>query len=135
MKGILADANITGHVGLLVARMQAEPWKLFWDHLQLRYVLFSEVGLASETPDEIVWRTCQAEELYLITDNRTRAGQESLEACIRAYNTPTSLPVFTISNARRFRQSREFADRVAESLFQYLVQGENILGTGRLYLP
>ena len=37
MKGILADINIQGYVDLLVVLMQAEPWKLFWDHLNLRY--------------------------------------------------------------------------------------------------
>lgn len=44
MKGILADINIQGHVDLLVKLMQAEPWKLFWEHLNLGYFRFAGVG-------------------------------------------------------------------------------------------
>ena len=47
MKGIIADINIQGHVDLLVVLMQAEPWKLFWDYLHVRYVHFTDVGLLS----------------------------------------------------------------------------------------
>ena len=72
MKGILADVNIQGHVDLLVILMQAEPWKLFWDYLQLPYLHFADVGLAPNTPDSLVWETCQREELVLVTDNRNR---------------------------------------------------------------
>jgi predicted nuclease of predicted toxin-antitoxin system len=135
VKGILADANITGYMDLLVARMQGEPWKLFWNHLRLRYVHFSDVGLAVDAPDELIWQTCQNNDLYLITDNRNEAGSNSLEATIRAHNTPTSLPVFTIADVQRIRHSREYADQVIETLLEYLMQEDNILGTSRLYLP
>ena len=54
MKGLLADVNIQGHVDLLVARMQAEPWKLFWDYLGVRCYHFSAVGLAPSAPDSLV---------------------------------------------------------------------------------
>lgn len=50
MKGILADINIQGQVDLLVAQMQAEPWKLYWDDLGLEYHHFSDVGLALSAP-------------------------------------------------------------------------------------
>ncbi len=135
MKGILADANITGYVDVVIALMQAEPWKLFWDHLQVRYVQFSDVGLSPEASDELVWRNCQNNGLYLITDNRNKAGADSLESTIRDHNTPTSLPVFTISDVQRIRHSRQYAGQVVESLLEYLMQEENILGTGRLYVP
>ena len=55
MKGILADVNIQGHVDLLVALMQAEPWKLFWEYLQLPYLHFPDTGLALDAPDSLVW--------------------------------------------------------------------------------
>ena len=135
MKGILADANIKGFVDLLVAQMQGPSWKLFWNHLQLRYVQFSDLGLAIDSPDNLVWEVCQKNDLYLITDNRNKAGADSLEATIRINNTPTSLPVFTIADVQRLRRDREFANQVIEGLFEYLMQEDNILGTGRLYLP
>ena len=69
VKGIMADANIQGQVDLLVALMQAEPWKLFWDHLQLQHVQFADVGLLADSLDSLGWETCQKEQLVLITDN------------------------------------------------------------------
>jgi hypothetical protein len=77
VKGILADANIQGQVDALVERMQAEPWELFWHHLQLTYKRFEDVGLAHSDSDLLVWQACQREELVLITDNRNLASPES----------------------------------------------------------
>ena len=51
MKGILADVNIQGQVDFLVVLMQAEPWKLFWEHLRIPYLHFPDVGLALDTLD------------------------------------------------------------------------------------
>ena len=135
MKGILADVNIQGYVDLLVAMLRAEPWKIFWDHLQLAYVVFADIGLAPESPDLLVWKTCQERELLLITDNRNKDDADSLEATIREENTPRSLPVFTIADVPHLRHSREYADRIIESFLIYVLQGDNIRGTGRLYLP
>jgi hypothetical protein len=135
VKGILADANIKGYIDLLVALMQHEPWELFWDHLQLRYVQFSDFGLSVDSPDETVWLACQKNNLYLITDNRNKKAAGSLEITIQSQNTPASLPVFTIASVQRIRHSREYAEKIVESLFEYLFQGDNIRGTGRLYLP
>jgi len=43
VKGILADVNIQGQVDFLVVLMQAEPWKLFWEHLRIPYLHFPDV--------------------------------------------------------------------------------------------
>jgi hypothetical protein len=122
VKGILADINIQGHVDLLVVLMQAEPWKLFWDHLNLQYVHFADVGLAPDALDSLVWETAQKEELVLITNNRNKDDVDSLEAMIQTRNTPTSLPVFTIANVPHLRASREYADRVIERLLDSLLR-------------
>lgn len=135
MKGIIADVNIQGYVDFLVVLMQAEPWKLFWDHLQLRYARFADVGLLSESLDSLVWETCQREELVLITDNRNKKDSDSLEATIQTRNTPTSLPVFTIANVPLVRKSREYADRIIDKLLDSLLRIDALRGTGRLYLP
>ena len=135
MKGILADVNIQGHVDSLVHLMQAEPWKLFWDHVQLPYLHFADVGLDHDSPDALVWQTCQQREWVLITDNRNQKSHESLEATIRSQNAPTSLPVFTIANVPHLRQSRAYADRVIDKLLDSLLRIDALRGTGRLYLP
>lgn len=135
MKGILADINIQGYVDLLVTIMQAEPWKLFWDDLQLQYLHFSDVGLAQTSADSQVWDLCQQQELVLITDNRNQEDPASLEATIRTRNTPTSLPVFTVANVPHLRHSRDYADRVIDRLLDFLRRMDTLRGTGWLYLP
>jgi predicted nuclease of predicted toxin-antitoxin system len=135
VKGILADINIQGHVDLLVVLMQAEPWKLFWDYLQLPYLHFADIGLAPDTPDSLVWETCQREELVLVTDNRSKHDADSLEATIQTRNTPTSLPVFTIANVPHLRASQDYAHRIIDKLLDSLLRIDALRGTGRLYLP
>jgi hypothetical protein len=132
---LLADANIQGQVEILVARMRGEHWRDFWDHLQLRHVTFADAGLQLSDSDAVIWQRCQELDLLLLTDNRNDDGPESLEATIRSNNQPTSLPVFTISNARQLSTNPAYADRVIDRLFVYLLEFENIRGTGRLYLP
>lgn len=135
MKGLIADVNIQGYVDWLVVLMQAEPWKLFWDHLQLAYVHFADVGLVASSRDSLVSETCQTNGLVLLTNNRNEDGEDSLEAVIRSRNTPTSLPIFTIANVRHLRNSREYADRIVEQLLDALLRIDALRGTGRLYLP
>ena len=135
MKGILADVNIQGHVDLLIVLMQAEPWKLFWEYLNLQYVHFADIGLPPSTLDSLVWDTCQAAELVLITDNRNKKDLDSLEATIQTRNTPTSLPVFTIANVPHLRASRAYADRIIDKLLDSLLRIDALRGAGRLYLP
>jgi hypothetical protein len=135
VKTLLADANIEGYVDFLVALMQAEPWRPFWDHLQMRCLHFADAGLAPNSPDSLVWQTCQQQGLFLITDNRNQAGPDSLEAIIRTQNTTDSLPVFTIGDVRRLRQSNDYANHIIETLLQYLLEEDNLRGTGRLFLP
>lgn len=135
MKGILADINALGQVQALVEQMQTEPWAEFWTSLGLIVKCFEEVGLSPTSSDLEIWRTCQTEQLILITDNRNQDSPDSLEATMRQYNQPDSLPVFTIADLDKFRNSRVYADRVLESLYDYLLRIDEVRGTGRLYLP
>src|SRR5260370_1153796 len=98
MNGLLADNNVVGQVAYLVQMMQAKPWGDFWDELGLVLRHFEDIGLAPTASDLEIWQCCQAEELILITDNRNDDSAESLTAAIRSFNTPTSLPVFTIAD-------------------------------------
>ena len=135
MIALLADVNIEGHVTRLVSQMQGSYWRDFWDHLQLHSSRFQDVGLSTNDTDAVVWQICQQQRLYLLTNNRNDDGPDSLEATIRALNTPTSLPVFTISDAGRIFQSKDYAARVVESLFDHLLRIETLQGIGRLFLP
>jgi hypothetical protein len=135
VKGLLADINIEGHVDLLVVLMKAEPWKEFWDHLQLEYFQFGDIGLLRESPDSLIWQTCQRLELVLLTENRNDDGPDSLEATIRTQCAAISLPVFTIANVPHLRASQDYANRVIESLIDALLRIDTLRGVGRLYLP
>jgi hypothetical protein len=132
---LVADANIQGQVELLATRMQAEPWREFWEYLQLRCVTFADACLDPADSDAIVWQRCQDLGILLITDNRNDDGPDSLENTIRKHNTAMSLPVFTIGDVRNVSSSAEYANRVIDRLLRYLLELDNIRGTGRLYLP
>lgn len=135
MKGLLADINAIGQVHVLVQHMQAESWREFWDLLGLSLEHFEDVGLSRSSSDLQIWRTCQSEQLILITDNRNQASPDSLEATIRQYNEANSFPVFTIGDFDKFRTRRLYAERVLEKLYDYLMRIDEVRGTGRLYLP
>jgi predicted nuclease of predicted toxin-antitoxin system len=107
VKGILADNNVIGQVAYLVQLMQAEPWGDFWKELGLVLRRFDDVGLAPNATDGEIWQRCQADELILITDNRNDDSPDSLAAAIRKFNTPASLPVFTIADLDKFGTSRD----------------------------
>jgi hypothetical protein len=112
-------------VDYLVQQMQLEPWTDFWQGLGLVLRHFEDVGLTATSTDVEIWQRCQTEQLILITDNRNYESPESLEATIRQFNTPDSLPVFTIADLDKFRTRRSY----------HLLRIDTLRGTGRLYLP
>jgi hypothetical protein len=135
MRGILADINVVGHVEAIVTLWTSKTWSDLWSALGLRIFDSATVGLSHDTPDSLIWRICQREQLVLITANRNEIGPDSLGATIRNENRPDSLPVVTIADADRVLFDRAYAERVAESLLDYLMRIDEVRGTGRLYVP
>ena len=135
MTGILADVNIQGHVDFLFELLTSDAWIEFWEALGIRYVIFGDVGLDTETADADVWQACQDQGFVLVTSNRNQKGADSLEATIRNRLTADSLPVLTLADAERFRTDRDYADRVVASLLEILLEIDSLRGTGRLFLP
>lgn len=115
--------------------MQAEPWAGFWHHLQLSLITFADVGLVPSDSDKVIWQRCQDHRVLLLTNNRNDDGADSLESTIRACNMSDSLPVFTIGDAERLQNDREYRERVIWSLLEYLLEIDNLRGSGRLFLP
>jgi hypothetical protein len=132
---LVADVNIQGHVNRLVDRMRSDHWRDYWDYLELRYLTFADLGLDAADVDAAVWTRCQERQALLITNNRNDDGPDSLSATIRIRNTPQSWPVFTLGNADAILAGAEYADQVIDRLLRYLLELENVRGTGRLYLP
>ena len=54
---------------------------------------------------------------------------------IQSENQPDSLPVITIADQDRVLQDRLYAEKVAESLLDYLLRIDQVRGAGRLYVP
>ena len=135
MKAILGDVNIEGHLKILLTLWESPNWCEFWAGLNLVVLAFDDINLSQKTSDAVVWQTCQQEQLILVTANRNADGPDSLEATLRTQNKTTSLPVFTIANADRVILSRDYAERVAVQLLDYLLDIDRVRGTGRLYLP
>jgi hypothetical protein len=133
--GLLADNNVLGQVEALVQIMQSESWTDFWADLGLALKRFDDVGLTPAASDKEIWVACQAQQLILITDNRNNDSADSLEATIRQHNQPHSLPVFTIAHVKKVLASRAYAERVVESLYDYLLRIDDVRGAGRLYIP
>jgi hypothetical protein len=132
---ILIDANIEGQGARIWMRMQTPEWRDITAGLDVTFRTFREAGLDASSPDTVVWHFCQAQGYYLLTSNRNEESEDSLEATIRREGTPASLPVFTLPLADRVYFSPALLERVVEKVFDYLLDADNIRGTGRLYLP
>jgi hypothetical protein len=135
MLGILPDNNVVGQVETLVHFLNNPPWQEVWLSLNLQVLTFEDLGLARDAADSVLWQACQERQVLLITRNRNAAGPDSLEATIRARNTPKHVPVFTLVNADRIRKNQAYAQLVVERLLEYLLDIDDFRGTGRLYIP
>ena len=126
MKALMADNDVGGPLLTILE---------IWESLSLLVVTFEEIGMPRTAADVDLWRECQRREIVLVTGNRNRRDETSLEATLQAFGTARSLPVFTLADPRRVPEERPYAGRVAVRLLQYLMEIDNIRGTGRLYLP
>jgi hypothetical protein len=135
MKGILADHNADGHLEVLLRTWVGHDWLEIWNELGVPVLTFAELGLSTDVDDVTLWRSCQAHQVVLITNNRNAQGPGSLEHVIRMETTSDCLPVFTLANAERIRRDKGCAERAAERLLEYLWDIENYRGTARIYLP
>jgi hypothetical protein len=135
MPAIMADHDIEGQMQVLLRLLISAAWHTLWTELAVRVESFTSLGVPANTPDASLWQLCQTRQIILITGNRNEEGPASLEATLQESNTPTSLPVLTISEPQRILSSRAYAHLVVERLVEYLIDVENLRGTGRLYLP
>jgi hypothetical protein len=128
---ILIDHNIEGQ-----AKMLWDTFKKagFLELCQTEFVMFTDVGLSENLNDRDVWHFIQANQMLLLTDNRSDNEDDSLEQTIRDENMLTSMPVITIGKISRFKNSiyrEKCAERIAEIIFEL----KNYLGTGRIFIP
>jgi hypothetical protein len=136
LRGILLDVNVGGKFTRLIQRNFAGGvWLGLWQDLALAVLTLHALDLPDNSSDELVWQTCQAEGLVLLTCNRNHEGADSLEATIRRHNQSHSLPVLTISDSHRFGNDSAYDACLAQDLLAYLIDIDRVRGTGRLYVP
>lgn len=126
---ILLDNDLKGHGLFIEVGWREAGWA---ELLTLEFKMLRDFGLPDELSDQEIWRFVQRERLLLITNNRNRESETSLQATIERENTRTSLPVLTISNKELLVLS-EYRQRVAHSLAAILLYPEENLGAGRVY--
>jgi predicted nuclease of predicted toxin-antitoxin system len=135
MPRIMADHNVEGHLHALMDIWASPDWGDVWSELSCEVESFERLGISHSTPDTELWEFCQQHEIVLITGNRNAEGEDSLEAAIVGLGTPSSLPVVTIGDPDRLMRDRDYAERAAAQLFEYLLSLDNLRGAGRLYVP
>ena len=128
---VLVDHNIEGQAALLKSELVSEGWiKL----AVLRISTFAELSLPFETSDQKVWEFAQEHRMLLLTANRNKDGEESLEQAILDQNQIASYPVVTIANVDRMVE-REYRIQCATKLAEICLDIGRYLGTGRVYIP
>lgn len=128
---VAVDHNIEGQAALLWSTLQAEGWL---DLVPLRMVRLTDLGLAHNSSDRVIWQATQAQQLLLLTANRNMEGEDSLEYMIREANQPTSWPVITISEVGRIVEP-PYRARCATRLIEIVLYLPDYLGAGRLFIP
>ncbi|MCE2487531.1 MAG: hypothetical protein J4F42_18610 [Desulfurellaceae bacterium] len=128
---LLADHNIEGQALLLWGTLGAAGWL---ELVPLRFARFAEVGLSYDSSDRTVWRFAQENRMLLLTDNRNMIGPDSLEQTIRNENRGDSLPVITLSRANRMVE-QVYRERCAMRVLDIILELDNYLGTGRVFIP
>ncbi len=128
----LIDHNLGGHAEILLGNIASQGWL---ELLPIRMVTFKEINLATHSNDRIVWRLAQANQMILLTANRSMKGNNSLEQVIREENTADSFPVITIGDADRFLADRVYRNRCVDRILEILLDIETWMGVGRLFIP
>ncbi|ETR67573.1 MAG: acyl-carrier-protein S-malonyltransferase [Candidatus Magnetoglobus multicellularis str. Araruama] len=128
---ILVDYNMEGQATLIWDTLVKEGWR---ELIDLEMFMFVDVGLAPNSDDRTVWRFAQQYQMLLLTNNRSDNEENSLEQTIREENTMMSYPVLTVATLHRIGE-REYRIQCIERLIDIIVDIDNYLGTGRIFIP
>lgn len=128
----LIDYNLKGHALVFLGAIAAQGWL---DVVPIQFVTFDELNLPPDSDDRVVWQLAQANQMILLTANRSMKGKDSLEQVMREQNTSESLPVITVSNADRLLNDSEYRGRCVESLIEIVLDIDTYLGARRIFIP
>ena len=128
---ILLDHDLAGNGIFIEQGLKETGWNQL---IQVQFNRLRDYGLPDNLPDQEIWRFVQTHRLLLVTNNRNNENETSLQATMRRENTPQSLPVVTISDKDALIQT-EYRQRVAQGLARIIIDLDNYLGTGRVFVP
>jgi Domain of unknown function (DUF5615) len=127
----LVDYNLDGYAVVFLGALTKQGWIEF---LSIRFVTFQEAGLSMDSSDRVVWSYAQANQMMILTANRNMKGKDSLEQVMREENTTDSFPVVTIGDLERFDEFR-YREQCVDRLIEIVLDIENFMGVGRLFIP
>jgi hypothetical protein len=128
---VMLDNDVAGHRDLFAGALVSTGWA---EYDLVRFITIQEAGLAGDTVDRDVWRHCQANRLLLLTANRNQDNPDSLEQTLREETNEGSVPICTISDPRRIVEP-DYRERCIHSLINIVLDLDNLLGSGRQYVP
>lgn len=128
----LVDHNLGGHAEILLGNIARQGWL---DLLPIRFLTFKELNLPIDSSDRTVWQIAQANQMILLTANRSMKGEDSLEQVIREENQEDFLPVITIANPDRFLEDQVYRNHCVDRILEIVIDIENFRGVGRLFVP
>jgi hypothetical protein len=95
---ILLDHDVEGKLSRIIAGLEETGWDQL---LTIEFKRLRDYGLPDNCPDQEIWRFVQERRIWLVTNNRNREDETSLQATIDLENTPDCLPVITLSDKER----------------------------------
>jgi len=128
---VLLDRDLDGEDKWFEAGMRETGWDR---HLTISFKRFRDFGLPDNTTDQDVWRFVQQQGFLLITNNRNRDGDTSLQATLERENRIDSLPVITVSDKDSLKLSN-YRQRVITTLVRIIIDLDYYRGGGRLFAP
>lgn len=127
----LVDYNLDGYALVFLGTLTKLGWL---EVLSVQLVTFREAGLPMESSDRLVWRYAQENRMMILTANRNMKGEDSLEQVMREENTADSFPVLTITDLDRLDEF-DYRERCVERLVEIVLDIDNYMGAGRLFIP
>ncbi|NET88748.1 MAG: ACP S-malonyltransferase [Kamptonema sp. SIO1D9] len=127
----LVDYNLDGYALVFLGILTKLGWLKL---LSIQFMTFRDVGLSMDSKDRTVWDYAQENQMMILTANRNMKGDDSLEEVIRQENTEKSFPVVTISDLERLDEF-EYRERCVERLIEIILDIEQYMGAGRLFIP
>jgi len=128
---ILLDHDLEGQVPFLEAGLRETGWD---QYLHLEFRRLCDLNMPNDSTDQEIWRYVQREHFLLLTNNRNREDETSLQATIERENRQDSLPVITVADKDQL-VFPTYRQQAAHKLAAIIIYLENYLGVGRVYIP